>query len=65
MCLTYLYCLPPLPVVFHLYSQIWLDVSGGFEAAIHATHYYIFQSASDSTLAFLKIDMKSAFHAAL
>ena len=53
---------PSLPSVFLPYGQVGVGISGGLETAIHVTRRYIFQHASDSTLALLKIDMKNAFN---
>ena len=39
-----------------------VGISGDLEAAIHATHHYISQNASDYTFALLKIDMKNTFN---
>ena len=53
---------PSLPNVFLPYGQVGVGISGGLEAAIHVTRRYIFQHASDSTIALLKVDMKNAFN---
>ena len=53
---------PSLPSVFIPYGQVGVGIPGGLETAIHITRHYIYQHASDSFLALLKIDMKNAFN---
>ena len=53
---------PSLPSVFIPYGQVGVGIPGGLETAIHVTRHYIYQHASDSSLALLKIDMKNAFN---
>ena len=53
---------PSLPSVFIRYGQVGVGIPGGLETAIHVTRHYIYQHASDSSLALLKIDMKNAFN---
>jgi len=42
--------------------KLGLEFQGVLETAIHVTHLYITQHASDSSLGLLKIDMKNAFN---
>ena len=53
---------PSLPGVFLPYGQVGVGIPGGLETAIHVTHRFITQHASDSSLGLLKIDMKNAFN---
>ena len=52
---------PSLPSVFLPYGQVGVGIPGDLETAIHATQHYIYQHASDSSLALLKIDYEECF----
>jgi len=49
---------PSLPHIFLPYGQVGFGIPGGLESAIHITCHFVFCHGSDSSLAWLKVDMK-------